>query len=115
MDIGVYWSPAVLEHKLERADAPGRLEEVWNCHALPNSLGRDREGDRLFIASGAIWVGWFRLVPEVLYNPEDSRCPFSLIFDAKTWTSLRVSIPCRRFRGWTYQVPNQVRRAASGT
>lgn len=113
LDIGVYWSPAVLEHKLERADDPGRVEEVWNCKNLPIGLGRQRARDRLFIASGGAWAGYFRLVPEVLYNPADSRCPYTLIFDANSWTSLRASIPCRRFRGWIYNVPEEVRRLAS--
>lgn len=115
MDIGVYWSPSVLEHKLDRSDMPGRVEEVWNCRRLPQGLGKDPGGDRLFIASGGAWIGYFGLVPEVLYNPDDARCPYTLIFDAKSWTSLPGDVPCRRFRGWTYAVPDEARLEAASS
>lgn len=114
MDIGVYWSGAVLEHKLDRAENSGPVEEVWNCRRLPQGLGQDPEGDRLYVACGGRWLGYFKLVPEVLFNPDDENVPYTLIFDAKSWTSLASSIPCRRFRGWTYQVPDEVRREPSG-
>jgi hypothetical protein len=92
MDIGLYWSPAVLEHKLERIDLPGAVEEVWNCRTVSKGLGETEGGDRLFVASSKRWRGFFRLIPEVLYNPEDKRCPYTLIFDVKSWTPLKTSV-----------------------
>ena len=68
MDIGVYWSPAVLEHKRERREQRGRPEEVWNCRHLPKGLGKDPGGDWLVVGCRQRWVGAFRLVPEVLYR-----------------------------------------------
>jgi len=105
MDIGVYWSSAVLEHKLERQDHEGRVEEVWNVRRLPQGLGNGPGPDRLFVAVGKHWRGFFHLVPEVLYSPEDPACPYALIFDAKSWTQIHKTVPCRPFRGWTYDVP----------
>lgn len=111
MDIGVWWSSAVLEHKLERCHRSGRVEEVWNCRRLPRGLGRSPRADRLVVASAGRWVGFFRLVPEVLFTPDDPACPYALIFDAKSWTLFRVSVSCKPFRGWTYKLPAALSQA----
>lgn len=108
MDIGVYWSAAVLEHKLERRDRPGRVEEVWNVRRCPQGMGQSPTGDRLVVASDKRWRGFFRLVPEVLFNPKDPSCPYALIFDAKSWTLFAHQLPCQPFRGWTYAVPAEL-------
>jgi len=115
MDIGVYWSGSVLEHKLERLDTPGDspLEEVWNCRLLPQGLGRDAGGDRLFVACAGYWVGVFRLVPDVLLNPDDPSCPYTLIFDVRSWRNVLTRSPRRPFRGWTYDIPQEVRHGPS--
>jgi len=105
MDIGLYWSPAVLEHKLERRHLPHR-EEVWNCRHLPKGMGIDSSGDWLVIGSQRRWVGAFRLVPQVLFNPADSACPYSLIFDANSWHVFPAPPPCTPFRGWKYLPAN---------
>lgn len=102
MDIGVYWSPAVLEHKLERREQRGHPQEVWNCRHLPKGLGIDPSGDRLVVGCHRRWIGAFRLIPEVLYIPTDPVCPYALIFDVKTWMLFPRPIPCSPFRGWTY-------------
>jgi hypothetical protein len=102
MDVGVYWSPAVLEHKLERRGLPGHHEEVWNCRHLPKGLGIDASGDRLVIASEHRWVGAFRLATDVLFNPNDPSCPYALIFEVGSWTVLPSPQPCKPFRGWKY-------------
>ena len=73
---------------------------------MPHGLGEGEQGDRLFVASGKRWRGFFLLIPEVLYTPEDKRCPYALIFDVKSWTPLKAKVPCKHFRGWTYAVPN---------
>ncbi len=108
MDIGLYWAPAVLAHKLERRHLPAPVEEIWNCRRMPTGLGQTATGDRLVIACGGRWIGYFQLVPEVLYTPADPACPYAFIFDASTWTALRTGIPCKPFRGWTYKVPASV-------
>jgi hypothetical protein len=104
----MYWSKAVLEHKLERFEDRGRVEEVYNLRSLPKGMGEANQADWLYIAYSKKWRGFFRLVPEVLYTPEDKRCPYALIFDVKSWTALTVSVPCKPFRGWTYSVPPEV-------
>lgn len=108
MNIGVYWSAAVLEHKLERRHQQGTVEEVWNCAHLPKGLGLDTGGDRLVVASRGRWTGFFRLVPEVLFNPKDPGANYTLIFDAKSWTPFALSIARGHFRGWTYKVPAEL-------
>lgn len=115
MDIGVYWSANVLEHKLERLDDAGTpvLEEVWNCRRLPLGLGLDPAGDRLFVATAERWFGYFRLVPEVLFNPDDPGCSYTLIFDVRSWRRLLCQVSRTRFRGWTYKVPEEARREAT--
>ena len=102
MDIGLYWSSAVLEHKLERGDREGRQEEVWNCRHLPRGLGQDPAGDRLVIGCQRRWIGAFRLASDVLFTPEDPAAPYALIFDVKSWTRFPSPTPCKPFRGWTY-------------
>lgn len=115
MDVGVYWSRAVLEHKLERLDepAPGPLEEVWNCRRLPTGLGKDAAGDRLFVACDGRWVGFMRLMPDVLYSPDDPSAPYTLIFDVSTWRDLSSAVPRTRFRGFTYSIPDEALREAA--
>jgi hypothetical protein len=112
MNIGVYWSAVVLEHKLERRHDRGAAEEVWNLRRLPKGLGDNPAGDRLFVASRGRWVGYFRLVPEILYTPTDPACPYALIFDAKSWTPINSRVPCKPFRGWTYNVPDEITKPA---
>jgi hypothetical protein len=110
MDIGVYWSRAVLAHKLERREHTGRVEEVWNTRSCPQGMGHDPDGDHLVVACEKRWRGWFRLVPEVLFTPEDPKCPYALIFDVKSWIPITETIACKPFRGWTYRVPSAVRQ-----
>ncbi len=107
MNIGVYWSTAVLAHKRERRDQPGVIEEVWNCRRLPRGLGQD-PCDRLVVACNGYWCGGFLLAPEILYSPDDPACPYALIFDVKSWIELIEPPPCKRFRGWTYKVPRSI-------
>lgn len=99
----MYWSAPVLKHKIEEGG-----EQVWNCRRLPKGLGASSQRDRLFIASQGRWVGHFLLVPEILFTPEDSSCPYALIFDVNSWTPLSKHLPCKPFRGWTYAVPKKV-------
>ena len=41
---------------------------------------------------------------DALYNPDDERAPFGLLFNTRTWTPVEPE-PAPRFRGFTYKVP----------
>ena len=62
------------------------------------------ECNRLFVASGGSWRGWFLLEDDVLYHPGDERAPFSFVFDTRTWTEI-PAVRVSRFRGITTRVP----------
>jgi hypothetical protein len=111
MDIGVYWSRAVLEHKLEHRHSRKRAIEVWNCSSAPRFDPGGR--NRLFVACDARWEGFLILEPEPRLNLRDLRCPWALVFDARSWTSLDIDEPCKRFRGWTTKVPERIKPVAA--
>ena len=101
MDIGVWMSPEVLEHKLE-AREESNPEQAWSLSRWPKGLS-EKEEHRLFVASGGYWRGYFKLAKEALYNPND-RVPFTLLFDTRSWKEIEA-VPAKRFRGFTYKVP----------
>lgn len=101
MDIGLYASRAALEHKTEQAEDGKGNEATWNMGRVPKNLGKEKGPDRLFFACDGYWRGYFLLVPEVLYNPEDEEKPYSLLFDATTWKDIEP-ISVKRFRGFRY-------------
>lgn len=101
MQIGVRMSWEALEDKLEQRDSK-RREATWQLNRLPKGLS---DGPNyLFIAVGGSWVGYFRLADDILWNPDDERTPYSLIFDTSTWREIRP-IEAKRFRGFTYDAP----------
>jgi len=97
MDVGVWMSPAVLQHKLDMRDTLNP-EAVWNVRWVPEGLGQPQQRDRLFVAAQAAWRGYFLLSPDLLWNPNDPAAPYSLIFDTRTWTPI-VPLLTSRFRG----------------
>jgi hypothetical protein len=99
VDLGVWMSPEVLEHKLEAREEKNR-EFTWNVARLPVEFtsSNERKRRRLFVASKGAWRGWFALADEVLWNPEDVRAPFALIADAGTWTPI-APVRVGRFPG----------------
>lgn len=102
MDIGVWMSAQVLEHKL-RAREEENTEQVWNLSRWPT--GFTAEGKhRLFVATSGAWRGYFTLSSEALFSPNDPSVPFSLLFDSCSWTRIDP-VPAKRFRGFTYKVP----------
>jgi hypothetical protein len=101
-DIGIWMQPTVLAHKLEERRTT-RPIQAWNLARWPAQLSEPGE-HRLFVANRDAWQGFFRLEPDALYNPRDSRAPFTLLFDARSWTPIEPS-PRKRFRGFTYDVP----------
>jgi len=97
MDVGVWMAPDVLEHKLE-AQYEKNKETAWNVQSMPKGLGKPDEQDRLFVASGGKWRGYFILKKEALRAPEDKAAPITLLFDAGSWTPVKPA-PVKRFRG----------------
>jgi hypothetical protein len=101
VDIGIYTSGSVLDHKLEcAADGKGK-EATWNVSRLPARLGQGDKLDRLYFACEGFWQGYFLLAKEILYNPLDPDKPYSLIFDVSTWKEIPPR-PVKRFRGFRY-------------
>jgi hypothetical protein len=50
VDIGIYTSHVMLEHKIEQAEDGKGKEATWNMGRLPRNLGKDSRPDRLFFA-----------------------------------------------------------------
>lgn len=101
-DIGVWMRPEVLAHKLAARYGTKPIE-AWNMGRWPTRLSRPGQ-HRLFVASNGAWRGYFRLCDDALYTAEDPRAPFTLLFDARTWTPI-APLPVEHFRGFTYRVP----------
>jgi len=102
VDVGVWMSAATFEHKLDGRDEKNP-EQAWNMGRWPSRLSEPGP-HRLFVACDGIWRGYFRISGEALYNPDDERTPYTLLFDTRTWTEI-APVPVRRFRGFTYDVP----------
>lgn len=106
MDIGVWMSRGVLEHKRE---ITGAREQVWNVGLLPDEFGRGGSPNRLFVAVNGYWRGFFILAPEVLCNARDQDRPYTLVFDPRSWTAIKpLRAPLRtRGPGYTLQIPTR--------
>lgn len=111
MDLGIYMSATTLEHKLE-AGEERNPEQAWNLARWPSGLSESGE-HRLFVACDGFWRGHFKLSGEALYNPEDERAPYTLLFDTRSWTEI-LPVPVQRFRGFTYNVPAAAIGASHG-
>jgi hypothetical protein len=98
VDIGVLMGPEVWEHKLEEGQERGRPESIWNTSKLPKRLTPGWT-NRLFVACGGRWLGWFPLSGELLWNPDDEGAPYGLVFQAAKWTRITPA-PAPQFRGW---------------
>jgi len=95
VDIGVWMRADVLADKLEAQDERNP-EQAWNMGRWPQGLSTKGE-HRLFVASGGVWCGYFKLSGEALFNPDDVRAPYALLFDTRTWTQIPPT-PVKRFR-----------------
>jgi hypothetical protein len=104
MNMGVWMSRGVLAHK---RDASEDAAQVWNMKALPDELSRSPEPHRLFVAVDGLWHGFFVLQPWVHRNPNDDTYPWTLVFDANTWTAVtpEPAPPRNRDLGYTLDVP----------
>ena len=97
-------STEVLTDKLQaRQEDSTHTQQAWNLSRWPTGFTEEAE-HRLFVASKGAWQGYFTLSPEALFNPNDPSVPFTLLFDTRTWAPIR-SVPAKRFRGFTYNVP----------
>lgn len=101
VDIGIYTSGVTLEHKLDHMDDGKGPEATWNMGRLPKDLGKGEGPDRLFFAAEGCWRGYFNLAGDILYNPEDDKKPYSLLFDVASWTEIEP-VQVKRFRGFRY-------------
>lgn len=104
MDLGITMSAEVLESKLEDANDPRHRVATWNTKRLPKRLTAGWT-NRLFVASGGVWRGYFLLSGDVLWNPDDPSAPYAMIFDPRSWTWLKLPMRVPRFRGWRYLDP----------
>lgn len=107
MDIGVWMTATTLESKLEH-QFEKNPEAAWNMARWPKGFTGDSTiQNRLFVASGGQWIGYFSISPDMLYLPEDKKTPYVLLFDTRTWTTIDGP-KVKRFRGFTYKVPQLV-------
>lgn len=103
-------SPEVFEDKLSHA-SERNPRATWETSRPPGGL-KEGETNRLFVASGGFWRGWFVLDDAVLWNKEDEKAPFSFVFDTRTWTPI-APVPAKRFRGMRSVIPAAVAMATS--
>jgi len=104
VNLGVWMSRGVLAHK---RDASEQATQAWNLKTLPDELSRAPEPHRLFVAVNRQWRGYFVLQPWVHHNPQDPAAPWTLVFEATTWTTIppQSAPPPNRQRGYTLDVP----------
>jgi hypothetical protein len=102
IDIGIHTSAEALEDKLEERENPRKRDLTWNLTRLPEFSGEGPH--RLFVATSSVWQGYFILKDEVLFSPEDTRCPYALLFDPRSWVEIKP-LKTKRFRGFTYNTP----------
>jgi hypothetical protein len=102
--IGIHTRWEILEDKLDLRDHPRSTRGTWQLSRLPEKLSKDGP-NFLFVAVDGLWQGYFTLADDILWNPEDKRAPYSLVFDTRTWVDIRP-IKTKRFRGFTYNTPD---------
>jgi len=107
-------SRGVLAHK---RDASEQATQAWNLKALPDEFSRSPEPHRLFVAVDRQWRGYFVLQPWVHRNPHDPAAPWTLVFNANTWTAIppQPAPPRDRTLGYTLVVPDVPSSPERGT
>ena len=103
LDIGVWMSRGVLEHKRQNDVAV----QVWNLRRLPDGFAEASAAGRLFVAVDDHWRGYFGLLPRIMRNEADPACPYTLPFDPNSWTAIlpQRSPPRNRQTGYTLELP----------
>jgi len=96
-------SRGVLEHKRHDDVAV----QVWNLRRLPDGFANAAGAGRLFVAVEGHWRGFFRLSPRIMQNETDSACPYTLVFDPRSWTSIppERTARCDPQPGYTLDLP----------
>ena len=91
MDIGIYTTEDVLEHK--RTDG----QVYWELsHKVRTEIG-----DRIYFATNGRWQGYFQT------NHVETYTGFANIeFNCSTWHELDDKPERKPFQGFTYKVPN---------
>ena len=92
MHVGIHTRWEILEDKLELRDHTRSTRATWQLSRLPEKLSADGP-NYLFVAVDGAWQGYFTLAEEILYSPEDKRCPYSLVFDTRSWIEIRPIRP----------------------
>src|SRR5437867_3239098 len=87
-----------MEDTLLERESSRRKDVAWNLTRLPEFSGGGPH--RLFVAVGGVWQGYFVLRDEILWSPEDARCPYALLFDPHSWVDIKP-LKTKRFRGFT--------------
>ena len=107
-------SRAVLAHK---RDSSEHAIQAWNMKTLPDEFSHSPEPHRLFVAVEGRWMGFFVLQPWVDHNPRDKASPWTLVFDANTWTAIgpQPAPPRDRALGYTLDVPDPQSVQEGGT
>ena len=106
-------SREVLAHK---RDGEHRTE-AWNLRCAPPGLSEFHGAHRLFVAVEGHWRGFFRLLPDVVRNDQDAACPYTLVFDPRSWAGiLPERAPPRLCRqAFTVDVPRPMRLKTGST
>jgi hypothetical protein len=103
MRLGVWMSGPVWRHKAD----PAHAVQAWNLAELPELVAAPGDGSRMYVATGGFWRGYFRL-QAFSWNPDDSACPFALLFNPRHWTAIPPEpAPPRDRRGYTLDVPGK--------
>ena len=103
MDIGICMSREALADKLSLRESRNPVA-AWNLRTWPEGFVKGVQ-NRLFVACGGAWIGYFKMGSHAIVNYQDHATPYTMLFDTRTWTRIEP-VPAPRFRGFTYDVPS---------
>jgi hypothetical protein len=95
VDVGITMKPDRLTVMLQ-ADGI-RHRATWNIRIEVQDLSPGWK-NRLFVASGGFWKGYFPLLGDVPRDSQDPALPYRLTFDPSGWVPI-VPVRAPRFRG----------------
>lgn len=94
MDIGVYTTEDVLDHKKE----DGRSSDGRYCYWTFPRRTKSQRHDKLFFATKGRWQGYFEIT-EVWEEGGE------VDFSSESWHELKEKPERKPFQGFTYKVP----------
>lgn len=99
MDIGIYTTRDVLEHK--KKDGMYRLDAYcfWTFKKMPKGLTLD---SRFWFACDGKWQGWFEVQG---FTTELESRDGEIRFHSEYWHELKDKPERKPFQGFTYKVP----------